>query len=173
MDDPIDLTPLSTSDLRVLFDRGEPVPARELEGRCFRGISLGLPSWLERLTWKTFAKVFIAEGGRVRGFNLRIEQRGLEPPYRVRQRRARFGEFEVIETDTAYVDYAPENPWWSPMSRVRDRLVALGDGRILGRALVRALHRELGTPSYFVLTPGLPLPPDLVLADAHHHIAAI
>jgi hypothetical protein len=34
---------------------------REFAGWTFHGTSLGLPSWLERLTWKTFAKAFVRD----------------------------------------------------------------------------------------------------------------
>ena len=45
-----------------------------------RGISLGLPAWVERLSWKKFAKAFHRDPRtqRLRGWNVRIEQGALQ-----------------------------------------------------------------------------------------------
>ena len=61
---------------------GHPVDPAQLEGWVYRGTSLGLPSLVERLTWKTFQKAFWRDPatGRLLGWNVRLEQDGLDAP---------------------------------------------------------------------------------------------
>jgi Asp-tRNA(Asn)/Glu-tRNA(Gln) amidotransferase A subunit family amidase len=47
------------SELKVLLGRGHTIRASELAGAAYRGVSLGLPGLVERLTWTTFQKAFV------------------------------------------------------------------------------------------------------------------
>lgn len=146
--------------LRDLLAGGHPIEPRELVG-TYRGISLGLPAWVERLTWKKFAKVFERDprSGAVRGWNVRIEQDGLDLPWRPRLRGGRpwtFGYFAVAtEHGHAILDYgAGRAHRLDPLRVVRDPLVALHAGSVallLGRSDVVLGPARLPTPSYFLL----------------------
>ena len=146
--------------LHAMLAAGDPVAPEVLAGRRYRGISLGLPAWVEALTWKTFAKSFVAEDGRVRGWNERLEQTGLEGPLKSRLRGGEpvtFGHFEVVrgESGSALLDYGRGgNSPWDPVRFVRDPLVCLRPGdpsRLLGWTWLQLGRRRLGTPSWFLL----------------------
>jgi hypothetical protein len=150
-------------------------PAR-IAGSIYRGTSLGLPRWVERLTWKKFAKAFAADG--TSGWNIRIEQDGVDRcvlyrslgqtasgapddrPWRPRQRRGApitFGRFAVVvDHGQVVLDYRAGGGLLAPL---RDPLVALDDraDTLLGRSLLAFGRRRIPTPSYFLLErdPGL------------------
>ncbi len=89
----------------VLRD-GYPIDPAALDDTEYRGISLGLPAFLERLTWKTFQKTFHRdpETGHLRGWNVRIEQRGLDAesvPLVKRGAPFTFGHYRVVPLDPA------------------------------------------------------------------------
>jgi hypothetical protein len=113
---------------------------------------------MERLSWKTFAKVIVADERGAHGWNLRVEQRGVHAAT-VAQRRGgrewRFGPFRVVGEERRLVlDYGASAPALSPLGLLRDPIVALnpGDPRLLlGRSLIAARGRLWPTPSYFTL----------------------
>jgi hypothetical protein len=161
-----DLLRASRSELRALLEGGHPVDPAELADTVYRGISLGLPAWVERLSWKKFAKAFHRDPrtGALRGWNIRIEQDGLDQPWRTRIRRGRpwtFGHFAVVhDRDRVVLDYGAGRAL--AMRAVRDPLVALeaGSARVLlGRSDVALGPARLATPSYFVLEREGPLAP--------------
>lgn len=148
----------SQGELRTLLERGHPVDPARLDDTVYRGISLGLPAWIERLSWKKFAKAFHRDAGGLRGWNIRIEQDGLDRPWRARTRRGRtwtFGHFAVVrEGEHLVLDYGANRSLVDPMRAVRDPLVALEAGSIellLGRSDLALGPARLRTPSYFVL----------------------
>ncbi|MBM4361411.1 MAG: hypothetical protein FJ104_01930 [Deltaproteobacteria bacterium] len=128
-------------------------------------MSLGLPALVERLTWKTFVKVFHRDpGGSLRGWNVRLVQRGLDGPLEPRLRRGvpvAFGHYRVVTGEAVpgappgalLLDYGlGGNAPWDPVSRLRDPLVSLGPGApLLGTSLVAVGARLVRTPSYFLL----------------------
>lgn len=152
-----DLLAASRADLERAMARGHAFDPAALDGVVYRGISLGLPAWVERLTWKKFAKAFRRDAdGRLRGWNHRIVQDGLDRPWRPMLKRGRpvtFGRFEVI-TDArggVVLDYRGAE---LALRTLRDPLVALSAGAtelLLGRSLLDVGVTTLGTPSYFVL----------------------
>lgn len=155
---------------RRLLVEGRPVEPSLLADSRWRGVSLGLPPWLERATWTTFRKVFQedASSGTLRGWNVRVHQDGVEAPTRARERRGRpwrFGHYVVVPSDgrgcplplvagTVLLDYGRgANPAFDPTRLVRDPLVAL---RQDGTLLLGWTYLELGawrisTPSWFTL----------------------
>ena len=66
------------------------IPTRSRAGPI-RGTSLGLPALVEKLTWKTFQKTFYRDPrtGRLLGWNVRLEQDGLDAPSRPRLKTRR------------------------------------------------------------------------------------
>ena len=146
---------LSQRELAAALAGGRGFDPRGIAGWVYRGTSLGLPGWIERLTWTKFAKAFHREvGGHVRGWNVRIEQDGLDRAWRPRMRHGRaitFGRFTVVEAATGIVlDYHVER---GPMQVLRDPLVALDDraDTLLGRSFVQLGPASIPTPSYFLL----------------------
>lgn len=78
---------LRTASRKVLREHilgGHPVDPKAIEGFAYRGTSLGLPGFVERLTWKTFQKTFYRDEptGRLVGWNVRLHQDGLDAPSR-------------------------------------------------------------------------------------------
>ncbi|HUQ02988.1 MAG TPA: hypothetical protein VM261_10855 [Kofleriaceae bacterium] len=142
-------------------------PATALAGWTYHGTSLGLPAWIERLTWKTFAKAFVRDpdnhGAEVRGWNVRCQQ-ATPPTWQPRRSRdgvpVAFGHFAVVTDATSgsvLLDYGRGgNRRHDPVGAVRDPLVALDDDAtiLLGRSLVAIASRVLSTPSFFLLERG-------------------
>lgn len=168
---PDEIRVLGPDGWRRLLREGHPVAPRDLEGWAYRGISLGLPRAIERLTWTTFQKAFVWEPQQqlVRGWNVRLVQRGLQAPSEpVRDRRGEpvtFGHFAVRPARGAGVphgfdrglllDYAygARSPL-DPLGRLRDPIVALQQGdptRLLGWSYLEVLGRAIDTPSFFLL----------------------
>ncbi len=159
----------STRALRDAVAAGHPVDPRAIEGWAYRGTSLGLPEAIERLTWKTFQKTFYRdqETGRLLGYNVRLEQDGIDAPSRPRTRRGRpvtEWYYEVVSPGgvTAppgfdrglIIDYArgPNPP--GVVRLVKDPLVALAPGsadELLGVSYLMIGGRCIETPTYFTL----------------------
>ena len=164
-----DLARASRRELMSLMKSGHPIDPAALDDTEYRGVSLGLPALLERLTWKTFKKVFHrdpATGG-LRGWNVRIDQRRPHD-YQAMTRRGRpvtFGHFEVVSA-AGYgmpdgcarglmLDYGRgRHRRLEPTAALRDPIVALSAGSVellLGRSYVDLGVRTIGTPSFFTL----------------------
>lgn len=154
---------------RALVD-GHPVEPAALEGYAFRGTSLGLPTLAERLTWKTFQKTFYRHPrtGRLVGWNVRLEQDGLDAPSRPKRARGvpvTEWNYELVPIDGAVtppgfdhgwlIDYSrAPNPPLSTVRLVKDPLVALVPGRhdaLLGVSYLLIGGRAVETPTYFTL----------------------
>jgi hypothetical protein len=136
----VNLEGASQADLAALLAGGHPFDPAALAGRVYHGTSLGLPAWIERLTWKRFAKCFARDSRR--GWNQRV----------VRGRLRRYGWFDVTTRDgTVVLDYGV----------LRDPLVSLRAGSadlLLGRSLLALGVATVSTPSYFVLERGEVIP---------------
>jgi hypothetical protein len=161
-----ELWSMAPRELHEVLRAGGPVADAELADADFRGVSLGLPRILERATWKTFRKSFRREGDRVRGFNVKVEQRGIDAPSAPKRSRGRdvtFGPYAVRalpEDGTPFrcrsgvvLDYGVAHPAWHPLARVRDVLVSVAGARdlFLGALYVEGLGASLRTPSFFTL----------------------
>ncbi len=144
----------SHRELAAVMQRGRSFDPDAVAGWVYRGISLGLPSFVERLTWVKFAKAFQRERSCVRGWNLRIEQDALDRPWRPKLRDGQpiaFGHFDVVTRDgTVILDYRGER---GLLRTLRDPIVALDDRAdiLFGRSLIAIGSRAFPTPSYFVL----------------------
>jgi hypothetical protein len=158
---------MSNEELARQLAAGFPLDEAALVG-SYRGVSLGLPALVERLTWTTFRKTFHrGVDGRVRGHNVRLEQRGRTGPAVALQRGGRelsFGPFVVRAPDHdggpfacragVLLDYGAANPALSPLARLRDPLVAVNEGSnalLLGASYLAIGQHGVRTPSFFTL----------------------
>ncbi len=154
---------------RQLLAEGHPIDPEALAGAAYRGTSLGMPALFDRLAWKTFQKAFHRVDGRVVGWNVRVEQRGVGAPSVPLRGRdglpVTFGGFEVLPAAGRGVpagcdrglllDYGRGgNHPLDPTSWLRDPLVAVRreDSTLLfGWSYVSLFGLAVGTPSFFVL----------------------
>ena len=158
------------SVLRERILKGHPVDPSALEGFTYRGTSLGLPSFVEKLTWKTFQKTFHRDDatGRLVGWNVRLHQDGLDAPSRPIVKDGRpvcVWHYEVIEPAGVpmppgfgrglVIDYArAENPTFDTVRLMKDPLVALAPGscdELLGVSYAVVFGACIETPTYFTL----------------------
>jgi len=165
-----DLLEASARELREAFRTGYAFDASALDDTEYKGVSLNMPRFVEKLTWKKFKKVFHRdpETGHLRGWNVRLEQNALEAPCVAKTRRGApftFGHFRVVEAGgrkmpvpgkpPLVLDYAlGENSALDFMRFVRDPIVALNPDD--PRLLLGCMYVELGplripTPSFFTL----------------------
>jgi hypothetical protein len=160
-----ELRGLDRDALLALMQRGHPIDPGELDDRQYRGVSLGLPGLVERLTWKTFIKAFHRDPitGELRGWNVRIDQRRAKSytPKRKRGRPVTFGHFRVVPATGHNVprgcdrglllDYAYGG---GTMGALRDPIVALNPGSadlLLGWSYLAIGGKAVPTPSFFSL----------------------
>lgn len=168
----------SKTQLAEALAAGHALAPTELAGWQYQGISLGLPRWLERLTWSVFVKAFAAQGDRVVGWNVRITQGDdrllqADADLQPKQRKGRpweFGHFYVESLQSwqrertplrqpcgpgVMLDYIhPGNAALDPTRMVRDPLVAVRPGDptlLLGVSLLEFGGRHWHTGSWFVL----------------------
>lgn len=160
-----DLWRMSRRELVDVMASGADIDPDAIADKEYRGVSLGLGALVERLTWKTFRKVFCRdEAGGVRGWNVRIEQTGLAPPFRPRTRGGRpesFGHYEVeLAPRGLCLDYGRYAGALDPLRFVRDPLVAVrrDDPTLLvGTTLLALPGVRVATPSFFTLELDGPL----------------
>ncbi len=179
-------------ELRAAIVAGHSVDPAALAGWTYRGTSLGLPRALERLSWKTFQKTFWREpgSGRLLGWNVRLEQDGVDAPSRPRRRGGRpvtEWHYEVIAptgvpTPPGFdrgliIDYGRGLRREPTMALIKDPLVALRPGsadQLLGVSYLVVGGRCVETPTYFTLereapiadVPYLDPPPSLLTLTA-------
>ena len=164
-----DLRHASTAELRDLIVHGHPIDPAELEGWTYRGTSLGLPSAIEKITWKTFQKTFHRDPdtGRLVGWNVRLEQDGIDAPSRPKLKDGvpvTEWHYEVVSPEGVpmpkgfdrglVIDYSrgPNPP--GVVRAVKDPLVSLspnGADELLGVSYVVVLGKTIETPTYFTL----------------------
>jgi hypothetical protein len=172
-----ELWSLGRRELARVLRQGHSIDEGALDDAEYRGVALGLPAWFERLTWKQFKKVFHRDPqtGVLRGWNVRIEQDGLDAPeWRPRLRRGEpvtFGHYHVVPLAGHRVPRGcergllihyglGENARLDPMGLVRDPIVAVNAGSaelLLGWSYVAIGPLRFGTPSYFTLEREGPL----------------
>ncbi len=176
---PEDVYALTTDGLYRLLAEGHRVSPDAIAEHEYRGVSLGVPGWVERLSWKKFRKSFHRdETGALMGWNTRLRQNGLEQPDRPMEKKGApftFGPYGVFPMD-AYrlpkrrggqvradqalmLDYgARPNP--PHLSRLRDPLVSVheGDASLLfGWSYLDLGFTSRTTPSFFLLQSPAPI----------------
>ncbi|MCB9665326.1 MAG: hypothetical protein H6732_14540 [Alphaproteobacteria bacterium] len=171
------LGPLLDEGPLALFRRmadGHPVDLDVLADREYHGIALGNPRFVERLSWKTFKKVFLREAdGSIRGWNAAVEQQGVDGAYDDRLRggeRVTYWHY-ALRPGHAYpaspfpfgamIDYGlGEAGALNPQRLVRDPLVSLEAGSsdlLLGYSYAAVGSFPLHLPTFFALVRGGPL----------------
>jgi len=153
----------------VLLD-GHPIDPSALDDSEYRGVSMGLPAFMDKLLWKTFMKTFHRdpESGVLRGWNVRLVQTGLDgpiEPMRKGEERLTFGHYVVGPAEgvsmpvdcpqALYLDYRNAgNALFDPGGYAAAPLVALNEGSadlLLGLELVHAGPLKFALPSYWTL----------------------
>jgi hypothetical protein len=170
-----DLATMNRRELMATLRAGHPIDPHELDDTEYKGVSLGLPAFVERLSWKTFKKVFHRDQktGTLRGWNVRIEQNQPDAyaPMRKNGQPITFGHYHVVPLEGyrmpqpcdrgLMLDYGlGGNPAWDFISRVRDPIVAVNpaDSRLLlGWSYLDLGALRIGTPSFFSLERDIPL----------------
>lgn len=133
----------SGRELRAALESGHRIDPAALDDSRYRGISLGLPAFVDALFWKTFEKTFHRDGG-LRGWNVRLEQTGLDGPITPMTSGGvpkTFGHYRVVEGER-----------WLELryGAMVDPLVSLQADDVtwlLGRSDLLGIP----TPSYFLL----------------------
>jgi hypothetical protein len=164
-----ELRSASNDELREAIVDGHPIDPADLEGWTYRGTSLGLPKAVELVTWKTFQKTFHRDPdtGRLVGWNVRLEQDGIDAPSRPKLKDGvpvTEWHYEVISPEGVplpdgfdrglVIDYSrgPNPP--GIMQTIKDPLVALNPGsadELIGVSYVAVFGRTVETPTYFTL----------------------
>ncbi len=149
----------SVFGLHRALKRGHPIDERALDDIEYQGITVGVPRFVEKLTWKTFTKTFHRDPktGELRGWNVRMEQTGIDGPAVPKMRKGvpfTWGHYRVYpEGRGLMIDYGvPGNPFF--VSRMRDPLVAVekdDPSVLLGVSYFDLGLFRLLTPTYFVL----------------------
>jgi hypothetical protein len=171
-----DLLSLSRGALMDLLTSGHPIDPRQLDDVEYRGISLGLPSMVEKLTWKKFKKVFHRDPatGVLRGWNVRMEQNGLEAgwvPLSKGGEPVTFGHYQVVDPVGHGVPKGCDrgllihyglggNRRFDGTARLRDPIVALHRDEVdllLGWSYLDLGIKTVSTPSFFSLERDVPL----------------
>ncbi len=172
-----DLMAMDRRQLHAVLCAGHPLDRDALAGTQYLGVDLSLPGWARRILWHTFRKTFHRdpERGVVRGWNVRMEQRGIDAeqvPLRDRRGRARtFGHYEVCDTGDVHfpggyeganvLDYgAAGNLWFDLGGLGFTPLVAVNAGRqdlLLGWEVFRVGPWMLPMPLYWALRLDGPL----------------
>lgn len=146
-----ELIGLNGAGLYKRLQTGFAIDPTALDDSRYLGTSLGLPAFVDRLTWKTFEKTFHRDAEALRGWNVRLQQDTNEAMQVQgsgdRQVPKTFGHYRVHnEGHRLMLDYG----------LLRDPLVALIEGDVqwlFGRTLLGPIP----TPSYFVLQRRGPL----------------
>ncbi len=155
----------SRAQLRQRILEGYPVAPTALEGWAYRGTSLGLPRFVERLTWKTFQKTFWREpaSGRLLGWNVRLEQDGLDAPSRPKLKRGEpvtTGHYQVVRPEGLRAPGGFDRGLIIDYGALRDPLVAVEPGNsdlLLGVSYLALGPLCVETPTYFLLEREHPL----------------
>jgi hypothetical protein len=162
---------MSRRELSEVMRGGSAIDPERLVGWAYRGVSLGLPAFVERLSWKTFAKTFVRRAdGSVGGYNVRVVQAPLtfpaEPPEPQRTKAGApvtFGPYGVERFDPArhrapcteglVLDYSKGEGARGVMSLMRDPITAVspGDAELLLGWMYADIGLKVPTPSFFTL----------------------
>ena len=158
------------TELHDAMASGYPVSPETLCNHVYHGVSLGLPGWIERLTWKKFMKTFYldAETGGVRGWNIRAMDNGLDAEWQPKLHKGKpitFGHFDVTHSDHHVVhpneiilDYGRGGRKGNGLlNGLRDPIVALepeSPDVLLGWSYLALGNARVRTPSYFLLMRG-------------------
>ncbi len=166
-----DLLGMSRRQLAGIMADGHPIDPRALEGTEYKGVSLGLPGFVDKLLWKTFRKTFLWDNDTklLRGWNVRMRQTGLDGPREPMTRNGEpitFGHYVVTPAGDRkmlrpwnrglFLDYGPAafNTPFDLGRIMRAPVVAVNPGDaelLLGWDYVQLGSLQLPTPAYWTL----------------------
>jgi len=173
-----DLMAMNSKELRKVMDRGhalDPEVLSEGSGRQYLGVDLSLPGWARKVLWHTFRKTFVKDESGVRGWNVKMEQRGIDNPQvplRNRDGSAKtFGHYRVSDAKDIYfpggwaggnfLDYTRAgNPVWDLAGLGYTPLIAVNEGSqdlLLGWEIFKIGPGKLPMPLYWALRYDGPL----------------
>jgi hypothetical protein len=173
-----DLLEMSGRQLHAIVEAARPIDVDSLAGKMFTGSDLSMPKLGHKLLWETFRKTFVRdeEHGDVRGWNVRMEQRGIhgaQVPKRTKTGEPRtFAHYRVRSAEGIrwprgwrgqhYLDYSiagnpfPENLAFTP-------IVAVNEGSsdlILGWEVFKVGNRFMDPHMYWAIEYHSPLDHD-------------
>lgn len=167
-----DLLAMDNAQLHAIVARAHPLDLDALAGQQYQGVDLSLPPIVNKILWKTFRKTFHRDPGSpvVRGWNVRMEQRGIDGE-RVPMRRRdgqplTFGHYHVCSAEGVkfprgwrgahYLDYrvAGNKPLDWPANAGFCPLVAVNEGSmelLLGWEIFKLGPLAVPLPDYWAL----------------------
>ncbi len=168
---PLTLTDLMAMDrrqLHAIIERAHPLDLSALENKQYQGVDLSLPPFINRILWKTFRKTFYRDpqSGVLRGWNVRMEQTGIDGPPVPKKRAGKTWTFAHYEVRSAaglrfprgwqgphYLDYGiPGNPFGENLGYTP--LVAVNEGSmdlLLGWEVFKLGPLFIPLPDYWAL----------------------
>lgn len=176
-----DLWRLTTDELAQQLAAGHPIDPSALDDTEYRGVSLGVSELVKKLSWVKFRKCFHRDPatGELRGWNVRLQQNGVEAPDLPMMRRGRpraFGHYAVVPPrgypmpkwkgkplychQGLMLDYAKGRSNPPHLRLLRDPIVAVRPGDaslLLGWSYLDLGLLRLPTPSFFTLERSGPL----------------
>ncbi len=172
-----DLIRMDAAALHEVMVRGHPLEPDALAGRMFLGVDLSLPGWARKVLWHTFRKTFVRDeaSGELRGWNVRMEQHGVEGARTpLRDRRGEpitFGHYRLRSaagirfpkgwSGAHFLDYGSSgNRFTDPARLGYTPLVAVNAGRqdlLLGWEVFKLGPAMLPLPLYWALRDEGPL----------------
>ena len=180
-----DLLAMNGKQLQEIVARGAPLDLDALANSSYTGIDLSMPALFHKLFWRTFRKTFYRDpaSGRLRGWNVMVEQTGWQtPPVPRRDRHGQqrsFGHYEVKPCAGQrfprgwqgghYLDYAVAGNLWLdwPARAGYCPLVAVNPGDmdlLLGWEVFRFGKLQVPLPDYWLLHREGPLAAQEVVA---------
>lgn len=174
------LEDLMAMDARALHEvllRGHRIDEDAIAERQFLGVDLSLPGWARKVLWHTFRKTFTRDerDGSLRGWNVRMEQRGVEGPQVPMTDRGgapiTFGHYHLRNTENVrfpkgykgaqYLHYGDAGNRFADLARLgRTPLVAVNAGSselLLGWEVFKVAGVMLPLPLYWALRMQGPL----------------
>lgn len=157
--------------------RAHPLDPERLVGRQFLGVDLSLPDWVRKLLWHTFRKTFVRDEatGDVRGWNVRMEQHGVDGariPMKDRLGRPiTFGHYRLRSAQGLsfptgwkghhFLNYGVAGNTFLDVARIgRTPIVAVNEGSselLLGWEVMQVAGAKLPLPLYWALRDEGPL----------------
>jgi len=179
-----ELMTMNADALHAIIARAHPLDLDALADTSYTGIDLSMPAWFHKLMWRSFRKTFHRDPhtGKLRGWNVRVEQVGWDtppPPMRRRDGSAiSFGHYEVRDATglpfprdwkgAHYLDYrdAGNRAFDFPANAGYCPLVAVNEGSselLLGWEVFNVKGLQLPLRDYWVLVrEGALRPEDVV-----------
>ena len=148
-----DLMAMNGRQLHEVLLAGHPLDRAALADTQYLGVDLSLPGWARKLLWHTFRKTFHRDGDAIRGWNVKVEQTGIDRPTTPLTNRkgvpVTFGHYHVADagpfpkgySGADFLDYsAGRNPFYDVAGLGYTPLVAVNAGSmdlLLGREVFK------------------------------------